>query len=767
MQYRILQIVSFFLFLGMPMYAKNQRLIFGTVCDETTSETIIGASVLDKKSGKGTITDSHGRYSLWIPSDCDSALLEVSYLGYVSQCRISSCDVSEINWKLHESSFYLKEVEVNIKRAKPLDPTPSTFKISKTELDVLPGLVGEKDLVRYFQLTPGVQQAGDGNTGLFIRGGSNDQNLFLLDDMPLYHIHHLGNLVSTFNTDIIKSAELFLGAFPAEYGGRLSSIVDIRTKDGDMYHHHQSMTLGMLTSKIYIDGPIIKEKASYVASFRINTMPIFKWFFDTDMGFLMHDVNLKLNYILSTKSRLYFSFYTGEDAMNYDVDGTEESFTSKISTTWGNRAISLRFNEIISPQLQLNLIGGHSKYHYGEKSTLNFYNPDKILEGQYKSSFISSISDNFFIAKGRYSLSNNIRIQAGYNFYYHVYNPGKSIVEQSGLNLNAVDLSIGYPRTNAYEHSIFTDITMDNLHGFGLNMGIRENVIFTEGIIFHDLQPRLLLTRKITAELALKVSVSRMWQPFHLLSNNGAGIPADYRIPAMPEAPPAISNQASIAINYKPEQSNYEFSAEAYYKKMENLVDLKEGIAYTTDFALWEKILSVNGVGKSKGVDILMRKVNGLSTGWIGVSLAQAKRQFIDLNDGEEFPYKYDRLLDIGCLFQQQLTSRFIVSATWVFGTGLPYTIPRSQFTDIEGNFVLLYGKMNEFRQKTYHRLDIGVSYKTKKLTHESVWDLSVINVYNKSNPYMYRVSSSIHGLKLYEFSLFPFLPSLSYSVRF
>lgn len=235
----------------------------------------------------------------------------------------------------------------------------------------------------------------------------------------------------------------------------------------------------------------------------------------------------------------------------------------------------------------------------------------------------------------------------------------------------------------------------------------------------------------------------------------------------MPDAPPAISNQTSIAVNYKPEQSNYEFSAEAYYKKMENLVDLKEGVTYTTDFAPWEKILAVDGDGKSKGIDMLVRKVSGLSTGWIGVSLAQAKRQFVDLNGGEEFPYKYDRLLDVGCLFQQQLTSRFIVSATWVFGTGLPYNIPRSQFVDLEGNNVLLYGKMNEFRQKTYHRLDIGVSYKTKKLKYESVWDFSIINLYNRRNPYMYRVSSSMHGVKLYEFSLFPFLPSLSYSIRF
>lgn len=767
MQYRTLQILSLIFVFGMHVYAENQRLIFGTVYDATTSETLIGAAVFDVKSGKGTTTDNHGRYSLWIPSVCDSTLLEVSYLGYITQSIIPSCDVSEINWKLHGSSFDLKEVEISNKQAKALDPTPSTFKISKTELDVLPGFAGEKDLIRYFQLTPGVQQAGDGNAGLFVRGGSNDQNLYLLDDMPLYHIHHYGNIVSTFNTDIVKSAELYLGAFPAEYGGRLSSIVDVRTKDGDMNRHHQSITLGMLTSKVHVDGPLIKDKASYVASFRVNTMPVFKWFFKTDMGFLMYDANLKINYIISSTSRLYFSFYTGDDTMKYDMDGAEESFSTDISTAWGNSAVSLRYNQILSPRLQLNLIGGHSKYRYKEKSILNFYSTENVLEDEYKSSFNSSISDIFFIAKAKYSFSNNMRIQAGYNLYYHVYNPGQSIIEQSGLNLNTVNFSGAYPRTDAYENSLFADISIDDFYGFGLNMGLRENVILTEGVTFHDLQPRFLLTRKITDEVAMKLSITRMCQPFHLISNNGAGVPADYRIPAMSEAPPAVSNQASIAVIYKPGQSNYEFSAEAYYKKMNNLADLKEGITYTTDFSAWEDILAVNGVGRSKGIDVLMRKVNGLSTGWIGVSLAQAKRQFDDLNSGEEFPYKYDRLLDIGCLFQQQISSRFVVSATWVFGTGLPFNIPRSQFADIEGNPVLLYGKMNEFRQKAYHRLDVGLSYKTKKLKYESVWDLNVINLYNRRNPYMYRVSNSFYGLKLYEFSLFPFLPTLSYSVRY
>jgi len=748
------------------LFAKNNKLISGTIYDAISSEILIGATVYDKISGKGTVTDNQGHYAIWVSNLCDSAMIEVSYLGYDTQTKKPDCRYAEINWKLIPSSVGLKEVEISANRNKALDPKLSSFKISKLELDALPGFAGEKDLLKYLQLTPGVQLTGDGNTGVFVRGGSNDQNLFLLDDMPLYHVNHLGNLVSTFNADIIKSAELYLGAFPAEYGGRLSSVVDVRTKDGDLNQHHKSLTLGMLTSKIQLDGPLIKGKSAYMASFRINTMPVFKWFFDMDTEFAMYDINLKWNYILTPKSRLYASFYTGEDAVRYNYKADDENLTSDMSTSWGNRAFSVRYNQILSARLQLNLVAGNSRYHYGEKSKLQFYNSGKKPEDEYKNNFVSSISDNFFIAKTKYAINNNIRLQAGYNFIYHIYNPGSNNIQQSGINLSTINTQIGYAQSDAFDHALFTDIFIDNLAGFGFNLGCRHNILQIGNTTFADFQPRLLMTRKITNELAVKLSGSRIWQPFHLISNNSAGFSADYRIPVLEIAPPAISNQASVALSYIPDQSNYEFSAEMYFKKMEQLVELKQGVNYAIDFSDWGKILATNGIGISKGLDLLMRKVQGTTTGWIGASVAQATRQFNDLNDGKVFPFKYDRLLDIGCLFQQQLSKKFTFSATWVFGTGLPYNIPRSQYIDSEGNVILIYGKMNEFRQKTYHRLDIALSYKIKMKKAESSWDLSVINVYNRRNPYLYRTQSIDQMLKLYEFSLFPFLPSLSYSVR-
>lgn len=747
--------------------ATNRKVISGFVLDDKTGEVLIGAVIYDLNSKTGTTTNSQGRYTLWISAECDSLVLEASYMGYATQTKNFTCNKISIDWRLEQSQFSLTEVEISASVRKPHNPTLSSFSVNKAELEALPGFAGEKDIIKYIQLSPGVRNTGDSNSNLFVRGGSADQNLFLLDDMPLYHVNHLGNITSTFNSDIIKSAHLYLGAFPVEYGGRLSSVVDVRTKDGDLYNHHQSFTLGVLTSKILLEGPLIKGKASYLASFRVNTLPLLKLFGFMGVDFSMYDANLKLNYILSAKSRLYFSLYTGDDAMKHATNGTNDNFTTDISTSWGNRAVSLRYNHFFTSQLQLNLIAGHSKYHYKEESNINFFNDDREVQDVFKSSFTSSIADNFIIARSNYSLSNRVRLKAGYSYFNHIYKPGDSKIKQSGINLSNMNLDLSYPHSNSLDHSFFADLTFDELWGFGLYAGLRNHILITEEKTFHDLQPRIILSRKITNEIAMKLSYAQIWQPFHLLSNNSAGVPADYRIPSMDMAPPAKSNQSSFALSYIPEASDYEFSAEAYYKTMTNLTDLKAGVSFTIDYSDWEKILATNGIGTAKGIELLIRKVKGSSTGWIGSSLSNSTRQFPDLNDGKPYPYKYDRLLDLGVLFQQQITKKITASATWVFGTGMPYNIPQSFYEDIEGNHVLIYGVLNQFRQKSYHRLDVGLNYKKQNHKSISIWDFSIINVYNRRNPYLYRTTSSSSGVRLWEFSLFPILPSISYSVKF
>lgn len=759
------------LILFIPIFkgfaVEKEIIISGKIYDSKNGEVLIGATIFEKKNGNVTVSDSQGNYILWTSSICDSVEIEVSYIGYALQRRKITCDGTTINWQLKPSYINLNEVVVASNVRRVIDPNFSSFKINKQELDAFPGFAGEKDLLKYLQLIPGVQLTGDGNSNLYVRGGSSDQNLFLLDDMPLYHVSHLGNLTSTFNSDIIKSADIYLGAFPAEYGGRLSSVVDVRTKDGDLYNHHQSFTLGILTSKLMLEGPLLKGKASYLASFRINSLPFFKLLWDMNIGFSMYDANIKLNYILSPKDRIYFSFYKGNDAMNYNLKGDNDSFNSDLKTQWGNTATSLRYNRILSSRLSANFILGYSMYHYDENSNLNFSDNVKIVQDKYNSDFSSYISDNFFIVKTNYSISKNIKSIMGYNFYYHTYQPGHSIIHQSGENINSINLDLGYPKSDAYDQSLFAEIIVNDLFGFSVNGGIRQNIFQSENATFTDFQPRVVLIRKITDELALKSSYARIWQPFHLLSNSSSGIPADYRIPAMDIASPAISNQVSVSLNYIPNYSDFEFSLESYYKLMENLTDLKEGVSFTTNYSNWKNILATNGKGLSKGVELLARKVKGKSTGWIGATLAKSTRQFDDLNEGKIYSYKYDRSFDLGCFFQQQLTKKLSFSATWVFGTGLPYNIPRAQYKDFDGNDVMIYGDLNQYRQKTYHRLDVGLSYKIQNLKFLSIIDISIINVYNRRNPYIYISQSGNNGIVLYEFSLFPILPSISYNIKF
>lgn len=744
-----------------------KKAISGSVYDKKSGEFLIGATVVEKKSGAGTTTNSQGRYTLWIPENCDSTTLEASYLGFETLSFKPDCDKAFINLYLTPSEFGLSEVEVKANIRRATDPVASVFSINKTELETMPALAGEKDLLKYLQLTPGVRNTGDGNSNLYVRGGSADQNLFLLDDMPLYHVNHLGNITSTFNADIIKSSNLYLGAFPAEFGGRLSSVVDVRTIDGNMNEHHQSITFGIITSKIFAEGPIIKNKASYLASFRINTLPLFKSLYQMTTDFSMYDANLKLNYILSPQSRLFFSFYTGDDVMSYDIADIKSQIKADLNTSWGNRAASLRFNHIFSPVFHINMVAGHTKYHYGEKNDIDFYGLDKKITDTFKSNFKTTITDNFINFKSSFIFNNNIRSQAGYNFVYHTFQPGQTEINQSGDNLKPLNLNLGYPELNTLDHAIYGDITIDNIFGFGLYAGIRENFLQTDSAVFNNFQPRFILSRKITEEFATKISYSRIWQPFHLLSNTSAGVPADYRIPAMRIAPPSTSNQATVSLEFAPDYSEYRFTIETYYKEMKNLADLKEGVTYTIDYSDWGKMLATNGKGKAKGIEALLRKEQGNSTGWIGFSIANSKRQFNDLNDSVEYPYKYDRLFDFGCLFQQQISKNLSASAIWVFGTGMPYNIPRSYYEDIKGDHVLVYGSLNQFRQKAYHRLDVGLSYKVYFRKAVGNFDISIINVYNRRNPHLYRTTSSDWGVRLWEFSMFPILPTLSYTVKY
>lgn len=765
---------------------QNKCIIYGTVYDKSNSETLAGASIQTRNSGshtQGTTTDAYGRYSIWTNSPGDSAEIEISYLGYKTQKQKVSClqnQKNQYNWHLEKDTFSLKDVTISaLKKEKAINKKSSTFKLKPQELKTLPSLAGEKDLLKYFQLSPGVQLAGDVNSNLHVRGGNYDQNLFILDNMPLYHVSHFGGFLSTFNSDIIKTAELQKGEFPARYGGRLSSLVDVQTLDGDMHQHNFDVRLGYISSAISANGPIVKGNSSYLVSFRKNTLP-FKWVIDIGPKYSFYDGNIKLNTILSENDRLYFSFYKGEDILKNTIK-EKETINSTLLTGWGNTAASLRYNRIFSPKLFANFILGTSTYKYHEESDI-----EKKIDNQpkntFKSHFTSQIEELFFKSHFNFSVGSGIRLFFGHDFSIVNNTPGTSEIKKQSSAREPIKEFLGYATYKTYENGLFCELDIKEIAGFSANMGVRGQARKMKETSFFNIEPRLSLSRKITESIALKTSWSQLSQSFHLAANNNGGIPVEYRIPAIKEAPPSHSRQIAAGGNFTSSGNRYEITLEGFLRSFRDLVTLKEGINFTADFRNLENIIHTNGRGESKGIELTFRKNKGKTTGWISSTLSKTTRQFEEINAGKPYPFRFDRRLDIKALCQYNFRPDLRFATTWTFGTGHPFTLPQSQMFDHENNAIMIYGKRNNFRESPYHRLDVSLQRDFKLGKIEGVLNLSVLNVYNRFNThYHYIGGPDLHDFDaaietpdsdkenptLYKWPQIPFMPSLSVNLKF
>lgn len=758
--------VSSIVLIVLPYAASPQekRIVSGTIYDKQSKEVLIGASVLNPSSGIGTSSNQFGQFSLWLSSHTDTVELLVSFMGYNDKVIRLALGNPAADVFLERSQYSIEGVNVAASNSRnALNPLMSSFRLNPRELESLPSFAGEKDLLLYLQLSPSVSIAGDGNANLYVRGGSHDQNLFLLDNMPLYHVSHLGGFTSTFNSDIIKAAEIHTGAFPARFGGRLSSVVDIHTKDGDMQNHNQKITLGMLTSKVTIDGPIVPSSSSYLVSLRKNTIPFLQWIWDVDQRYDMYDANVKLNTRVSSKDRLYFSFYSGSDWLRLNVKDDVE-INSMLSTQWGNLASSLRYNRMLTQRLYLNLIIGTTKYSYKERSEIDLFGESPL---SIDSRFESSIRDDFFKANLNFHLAQGVKVIVGTDIFSHRYRPGRNKFSKSGSGIETYLQTTGYDDLNTMNPGAYCELIMDDIWGFAFNAGVRVNPITTPSISNNYFEPRVVLSRQITATTAIKGSYAHMVQHFHLVSNTSAGLPTDYRIPAMGIAPPSQSKQLSLGFAYTAKDGMFEIEVESFTKELSNLAELKEGVTYTLSLHNWERILATNGKGASKGIEMLFRKVQGSSTGWISATISNSVRQFDEINNGEVYPFKYDRLISISLFYQQQLSKKVNFSLAWVYGSGAPYSLPQSQYYDQDDNVVFIYDGVNKFRDRPFHRADIGLSYERSLERWDSTWSFSIVNLYNRKNPYFFYTQSYAGSVTLYRFSLFPIMPSISYTAKF
>jgi len=775
-------ILTLLLFIISISLFSQTSTIFGYISDRETGERLIGATIYDSNTNIGSTSNSYGFYSIKMPKN-DTIILTVSFVGYKSyQKTIILKENKELNISL-SCGAEIDEVRVVAQRNIPTNDI-STHKISMEQVKSLPSLGGEKDLIKAMQLLPGVQSGNEGSSGLYVRGGSGDQNLMLLDGVPLYYVNHLGGFVSVFNPDAINSVTLIKGGFPARYGNRLSSIVDIRMNEGNMKKHTGSATIGMISSKISVEGPIKKDTASYIISVRrlmydLFSKPISYLALDGFMfGYYFYDVNAKINYKISHKDRFYLSFYNGKDKLSSKMKNSNKEKIEFVEQ-WGNILTSMRWNHLYKHNLFSNITLYHTKYN--KKTDENY-----IFRTDYsKSNFISNISDFGLLVDFEYSPLNEYRILLGGSSVYHKYKPASNVIKYFNDGVSEVN-TFRNNTPKIFESSFYIENKIDVLRFVELNLGLRYSYFKIEEQNYFAPEPRISMSFNLNKNNSLRFAYSVMQQNVHMLTTDGLSMPIDYWLPVTKKMLPEKAEQFSLG--FFTSNKLVDYNIEAYYKKMSNLISFKEG-HYSLNFVEnWEERVENNGVGDSYGVEMFIKKDVGNSTGWISYTFSNTNRKFQNINFGKSYPFKYDRRHDFNAVYLYKISDNIDVSATWIYGTGNAITLGYGQYLAIDNyvyfneegkNIVFeraqIYGDKNSFRMRSYHKLDLGLNIKKQKKRGERIWSFSIYNAYNRQNPYFYFWDTDDYfddeqydgKLKLYQSSLFPIMPSVSYTYNF
>jgi outer membrane receptor for ferrienterochelin and colicin len=781
---------------GLVPKIKEKFTLSGYIIDKETGEKLIGANVFVPILNSGTSSNAYGFYSLTIPEG--NYDIEVSYIGYEAvKHAIKLSGSTNYDFNLG-NSVDLVEVEVIASKnlAKIEEKTQmSSMSVPMDQVKALPSLGGEIDLLRTIQLLPGVSSGNEATSGLFVRGGSHDQNLVLLDGVPVYNSFHLFGFLSVFNTDAINNIELIKGGFPARYGGRLSSIMDIRLKEGSLKKFKGSGTISPVSTKLTLEAPIIKDKMSFIVSGRrtfadLIMRPITRNQKKQDgatggsTGYFFYDFNAKLNYKISDKDRLYLSMYGGKDTFD-DSHEQRYTFSSNIVDTknysaidWGNNIAALRWNHLFSDKLFGNLTLHFSNY------TLDVTREEqeRFFEGSEESKFVqnytnykSEVLDKGLRLDFDYVPSPNHYIRFGGNLTHHNFSPGVNAFQNKDTEIN-INRDTVYNNIDYKSWEYFAYVEDDFKIGpyLKFNIGLHASIFAVENHAFSSLQPRFSARYLIADNWSIKAAYSQMSQPLHLLTNSGVGLPTDLWITPTKDIAPQKSQQTAFGFAHTLD-NGLEVSVETYYKKMNNLVAYKEGSSFLLNSeGIEDKI--VQGEGDSYGGELFVQKKTGKTTGWFSYTLSWSNRQFDQLNFGKSFPFKYDRRHDFTLALVHQLNKKIRLSATWVFASSNALNLPIREF-DINEAFneesdsfypvVLDYGSKNNYRLAPYHRLDLGISFHKKTKWGKQSFDISVYNAYNRKNPFYVNREYTSDGPKFKQTSLFPIIPSVSYNFQF
>ncbi len=788
-------------------YAQKKYTISGYITDKNNGESVVGVNIYSKALNLGVTSNTYGFYSLTLPEGMYE--ISFSFIGYQIQVKnfnLNSAITHDVEFEL--SSVNIQEVVVTGEKNIVETTQTSMIEVPIEQIRTIPALLGEVDILKAIQLLPGVQSS-EGSSGFYVRGGGPDQNLILLDGVPVYNASHIGGLFSVFNADAIKNVRLTKGGFPARFGGRLSSVLEIDMKEGNMKEFKGDATLGLISSKLTLEGPIIKNKTSFIVSGRRTYADLLAGPFmpaSTDLTLYFYDLNAKINHKISKNDRIYLSAYMGNDAFGVDFDGSQErkgrggessdNGILNFGLGYGNLTSTLRWNHLFSDKLFSNTTLTYSRYSFNTNFglTSNQTNENTAINFDY----LAGIEDLGGRIDFDYMLNPNHDIKFGTSYTYHHFFPGEinqniSIVSEDTSQNFSLDTTLNFSgNTNVHEMFFYVEdnvkITSRLKANIGLHIGYYSlaNNTSSANIGLLDkinnktnfsLQPRVSARYLLNEDWSIKASYAKMQQNIHLLSNSSVGFPSDIWVPAIDSVPSQKSEQWAGSISTLLFQGAYELSLEGYYKTMGNLITYKAGYSNLESTEAWENAVETGGEGESYGVELFLQKKKGKTTGWIGYTLSWSNRRFDNINFGEWYPYKYDRRYDFSLVVSHKFNEKWDVGATWVYGTGnaitfpqgvyvgMPHTKPYNEQMSVE--FVESYGNRNSTRLPAYHRLDFGINKHKKRKKWDSTLSLGAYNVYNRKNPFFAYLAYEDNQRVAKQVSLFPIIPSISYRIQF
>ena len=770
---RLLFFIS--LLFHLTAFSQQNATISGTVREAATGEEVIGAIIRVKNNNIGVVTNEYGFYSLTLP--LGTYIISVQNYDFISierEIKLQSNQRIDFQLEAMINETSIDEVIITGERKDQnvKDPIMGMERLDTKEIAKIPVIFGEKDLLKTMQLLPGVKNAGEGSSGFYVRGGGSDQNLVLLDEAPVYNASHLLGFFSTFNSDAIKDAVLYKGNQSANFGGRLSSVLDIKMNEGNSKRYNVSGGLGLISSKLNVEGPIVKDKSSFLISGRRTYADVFLQASDRfkDNTLFFYDLNAKLNYRLSKRDRLFVSGYFGRDKLGLgDVFGI----------SWGNITGTARWNHIVNDKLFSNTSFIFSKYDY--KVSIN--------GGDVSFDITSKIQDFNLKQEFQYFLNNRNKLRYGANVIHHAITPGQvSANEASGINVKNLkaagtvesalfvmnDWNVNDKLTVTYGLRA-SGLTVlgngDEFYTYNSDGSLATTTVYASNKVLKNyffLEPRASFSWEYKKSESIKGAYSRNTQNIQQVSNSTSGSPTDVWLSTSLNTKPGISDQIAVGWFKNFHENTYELAIESYYKAMQNQLDYRNGANQQANEKLEGELLS--GIGRAYGLELMFKKKSGRFTGWVSYTLSRTERKIDGINDNMWYLAKQDRTHDISIVGIYDITPKLSVSSLFVFYTGNAITFPSGKY-ELDGQTYFIYTDRNGYRMPNYHRLDLGLTWIRKNTEkYESSWNFSIYNAYARENAYSisFRTNEDNPAItEAVQTTLFKIVPAITYNFKF